>query len=137
MRPPGLGTSHFHNVPSPTPRCEQTVRLSVYQVDVKAAGKIRIDVVEKPQELLMPMPSVATDVLLCRLLRKQVCFCTPVLTAFITSCQDAIAKGNSDQSTWTGAGPNKRALRGIDTGLGGQHLRHHSFWRRYFSPGDE
>src|SRR5882762_4643720 len=30
MRPPGLGTSHFHNVPSPTPRCEQTVRLSVY-----------------------------------------------------------------------------------------------------------
>jgi hypothetical protein len=30
MRPPGLGLSHFHNVPSPTPRCEQTVRLSVY-----------------------------------------------------------------------------------------------------------
>src|SRR5215831_4975699 len=30
MRPPGLGSSHFHNVPSPTPRCEQTVRLSVY-----------------------------------------------------------------------------------------------------------
>jgi hypothetical protein len=30
MRPPGLGSSHFHNVPSPTPRCEQTVQLSVY-----------------------------------------------------------------------------------------------------------
>src|ERR1700730_7951240 len=30
MRPPGLGSSPFHNVPSPTPRCEQTVRLSVY-----------------------------------------------------------------------------------------------------------
>src|ERR1700737_1488800 len=30
MRPPGLGSSYSHNVPSPTPRCEQTVRLSVY-----------------------------------------------------------------------------------------------------------
>jgi hypothetical protein len=29
MRPPGLGSSPFHNVPSPTPRCEQMVRLSV------------------------------------------------------------------------------------------------------------
>jgi hypothetical protein len=29
------------------------------------------------------------------------------LTAFITSCQDAIAKGNTDQSAWSGAGPNK------------------------------
>jgi len=29
MRPPGLGTSPFHNVPSPTPRCEQMVRVSV------------------------------------------------------------------------------------------------------------
>jgi hypothetical protein len=29
MRPPGLGTSHFHNVPSPTPRCEQMVQVSV------------------------------------------------------------------------------------------------------------
>jgi hypothetical protein len=28
----------------------------VVQVDVKATGKIRVDVVEKPQELLMPMP---------------------------------------------------------------------------------
>jgi hypothetical protein len=28
-------------------------------VDVKAAGKIRVDIVEKPQELLMPMPSQA------------------------------------------------------------------------------
>jgi hypothetical protein len=29
MRPPGLGSSPFHNVPSPTPRCEQMVQLSV------------------------------------------------------------------------------------------------------------
>src|SRR5271157_4283705 len=29
MRPPGLGSSPFHNVPSPTPRCEQMVRVSV------------------------------------------------------------------------------------------------------------
>jgi hypothetical protein len=29
MRPPGLGTSPFLSVLSPTPRCEQTVRLSV------------------------------------------------------------------------------------------------------------
>src|SRR5215472_1790323 len=29
IRPPGLGTSPFHNVPSPTPRCEQMVRASV------------------------------------------------------------------------------------------------------------
>ena len=29
MRPPGLGTSHFHNVPSPTPRCERMVLVSV------------------------------------------------------------------------------------------------------------
>ena len=29
MRSPGLGTSHFHNVPSPTPRCEQMVLISV------------------------------------------------------------------------------------------------------------
>src|SRR5579864_8883479 len=29
MRPPGLGTSHFRNVPSPTPRCEQMVPMSV------------------------------------------------------------------------------------------------------------
>ena len=29
MRSPGLGSSPFHNVPSPTPRCEQMVRLSV------------------------------------------------------------------------------------------------------------
>lgn len=77
-------------------------------------------------------PTDALWMRLCRLLRKQVCFCTPVLTAFITSCQDAIAKGNTDQSTWTGAGPNKRALRGIDTGLGEQHLRHHSFWGAIF-----
>ncbi len=30
------------------------------QVDVKAVGKIRVDVVEKPQELLMPMRAAAT-----------------------------------------------------------------------------
>ena len=29
MRPPGLGTSHFLNVLSPTPRCEQMVPMSV------------------------------------------------------------------------------------------------------------
>jgi hypothetical protein len=29
MRSPGLGSSPFHNVPSPTPRCEQMVRVSV------------------------------------------------------------------------------------------------------------
>ena len=29
MRPPGLGSLPFHNVPSPTPRCEQTVPMSV------------------------------------------------------------------------------------------------------------
>ena len=29
MRPPGLGSSHFHNVPSPTPRCERMVQMSV------------------------------------------------------------------------------------------------------------
>src|SRR6516162_2861491 len=29
MRSPGLGTSPFHNVPSPTPRCEQMVLMSV------------------------------------------------------------------------------------------------------------
>ena len=29
MRPPGLGSSPFPNVPSPTPRCEQMVPLSV------------------------------------------------------------------------------------------------------------
>src|SRR5208337_4095083 len=29
MRPPGLGSSPFHNVPSPTPRCEQMVPVSV------------------------------------------------------------------------------------------------------------
>jgi hypothetical protein len=29
MRSPGLGSSPFHNVPSPTPRCEQMVQLSV------------------------------------------------------------------------------------------------------------
>jgi len=29
MRFPGLGSSPFHNVPSPTPRCEQAVQLSV------------------------------------------------------------------------------------------------------------
>src|SRR5271166_6584792 len=29
MRLPGLGSLPFHNVPSPTPRCEQTVPMSV------------------------------------------------------------------------------------------------------------
>jgi len=29
MRPPGLGSSPFHSVPSPTPRCEQMVQVSV------------------------------------------------------------------------------------------------------------
>jgi len=42
MRPPGLGLSHFHNVPSPTPRCERMVQMPVNPHPLPAFPRKRI-----------------------------------------------------------------------------------------------